>query len=79
MVKSEIYYQLLSEKLEDKVYYQSFLCVECGTGFTSQVIGHKRKNIINLKKRYGFKDIKVKENPYLGIYELKLEIKEENS
>lgn len=79
MVKSELYFQLLVEKLGNNSYVRSTLFVECPVSATSQFIGHKQKNITKLKKQYGFTMIKVKENPNLEIYDLKFEIKEENS
>ena len=54
------------------------LHIECRKGLVSQVIGHKRKNLNELKQIYGFKDIKVTENPSLD-FQTKIVIKEENS
>ena len=52
--------------------------IECNKRLVSQVIGHKKRNLIELKNRYGFKCVKVYENPSLD-FETKIEIKEENS
>ena len=54
------------------------LYIKCNKKLVSQVTGHKRKNLIELKNRYGFKRVCVVENPNLDS-ETKIEIKEENS
>lgn len=55
------------------------LTVYCSIGKTSQIIGHRRKNILELKDRYGFSCIKIFEDAVLLDKEIRLEMKEENS
>ena len=79
MVKSRLYFEELCAGLGNKSYANMNLQIQCPQGLVSQVIGHKRKNIIELKNKFGFKQIKVLENPTLKYEEIKFEIKEENS
>lgn len=55
--------------LKDKILH-----IECKEGLVSQTIGHKRKNLVELKNKYGFRDIKVFGNPGLD-FETKIELK----
>lgn len=76
MVKSEIYYQLICESLNGA---KGDITIECGKGKTSQLIGHKQKNLLRLKKEQEIRNIKVVENSLLDTYEIKIVEKEENS
>ena len=84
MVKSRL---LLEDEINrlDKImceqnttFFGKSLYIECNKRLVSQVTGHKRKNLTELKDRYGFKRVNVVENPNLNC-ETKIEIKEENS
>ncbi|MBQ8145283.1 MAG: radical SAM protein [Clostridia bacterium] len=81
MVKSRMLYMGICDRLTDNLdkYLNKHLIINCAKGNTSQIIGHKRHNIIELTKKYGFKAIKVIENISLKYTDIKLEIKEENS
>ena len=81
MVKSKMLYSIICDKLSGTTNYflDQYLLIFCSSGATSQIIGHKRCNIIKLKDTYGFKFIKVIENPNLKNNEIILKIKEENS
>ena len=80
MVKSKLYLENICEELDnqEKNTKNKILCIECPKGCVSQVIGHRRKNINDLKNRFGFSFVKVVENPKLED-KIKFEIKEENS
>lgn len=81
MVKSRLYYDLIVEKLLklDTQFENKILQINCPKGLTSQIVGHKKRNIIELKKELGFRNIKILENPSAEDKEINLEIKEENS
>lgn len=79
MVKSKLYFDDFCGMLGECYYKNADLYVECPVGLVSQLIGHRRKNITDLKKRFGFRHIKVVGCPNLKYEEIKFEIKEENS
>ncbi len=81
MVKSRMLFSYICDGLKKNTneYFNKYLTINCSKGCTSQIIGHKKQNIIELKRIYGFKAIKVVENQNLKYTEIKLEIKEENS
>ena len=80
MVKSRMYFNKICKILEsDKSFTGCSLIIECGKGYVSQVVGNKRKNIVEIKNQFGVKNISVKENSQLDFMELKIEVKEENS
>jgi hypothetical protein len=81
MVKSRMFLTLICDSLSNNKndYTGKTLNIYCSIGCTSQIIGHKRKNIFAIKSIYGFKSIKVIESTDLKYIEFKLEIKEENS
>lgn len=80
MVKGELIKNLIVERLDKNYNYRDYtLIIECARGQVSQVVGNKRINIIKLKKIFGFRSIKVKENIELSYMSIKLSIKEENS
>lgn len=81
MVKSRMFLTLICDNLSNNKndYTGKTLNIYCSIGCTSQIIGHKRKNIYAIKSIYGFKSIKVIESTDLKYIEFKLEIKEENS
>ena len=79
MVKSQLYYNLILKSLEKTPFIGcDSLYIECANGCVSQIIGNKRKNVDNLKKAFGFKYIKVKENFNLMQNQLILKEKEES-
>ncbi len=79
MVKSQVYYNLISENLKNSPFLgRESLYIECTKGCISQIIGNKKKNVYKLKKSFGFKYIKVKENSYLMQNQLILKEKEES-
>jgi histone acetyltransferase (RNA polymerase elongator complex component) len=80
MVKSRMYYNKIFQMLKNsRDYFGCSLIIECGKGYVSQVVGNKRKNIVEIKNRFGIKSISVRENSGLDFMELKIEVKEENS
>ncbi len=85
MVKSRMHFENFCESLEKTPSYfeidltNKVMYIECPKGYVSQIIGHKRKNIIELKNKFGFKDVRVIENPNLDDKTIISEIKEENS
>ena len=81
MVKSRLHYNYILNNLKqiNTPFENKILYINCPKGLTSQIVGHKRRNIIELKKELGFKNIKVFENPLAEDKEINLEIKEENS
>lgn len=64
----------LKERIANKVIY-----ITCPRGLVSQIIGHKRKNIKELKNKFGLKDVLVLESANLDYKTINFEIKEENS
>lgn len=79
MVKSKMIFDDICMQIGKRNCVSRILCIECSRGLTSQVVGHRRKNINELKNRFGFSAIKVVENPDLEYEKIKFEIKEENS
>lgn len=80
MVKSRLLFnEICSNLATNDGLDGKILHIECPKGLLSQVIGHKRKNIIELKNRFGFKNVFVTENPNLLNTKIKTMIKEENS
>ena len=80
MVKSFLIFKRLCDHLDHVLIEDgsSTLNVFCAKGMVSQFVGHKRKNLIEIKNRYGFKKVKIYENNDLSNIEFKIEIKEEN-
>lgn len=80
MVKSRMYFDIIAEEIlkQSKVLFGKCLIIECSKGKTSQVIGNKRKNILELKEHFNIKDIKVIENKSLVDFDIKIKVKEEN-
>lgn len=77
MVKSRVYFDIISEKIrQNKLQSAKELIIECQPGAVSQVIGNKKHNIEELKRSFGFKNIKVSENIDLRNFEIKLKEKE---
>ena len=81
MVLSRLYFTNICEMIDKSscMTEKMNLLLRCSKGKTSQVIGHRKKNILELKNRYGFSKISVFEDAKLEDKELKLEMKEENS
>ena len=80
MVKSKMYFNKICKMLgADRKYNGHSLIIECGKGYVSQVVGNKRKNIVEIKNQFGIKNVTVKERSELDFMELKIEVKEENS
>ncbi len=75
MVKSRLFYNIICDKAQPFIGETIF--IECSKGKTSQVIGNKRKNIIELKKKFDLKGVKVIENDLLNQYDIKIFKKEE--
>lgn len=79
MVKSRVYLSVIEQKLEElKHSLGEALFIEGAKGTASQIIGNKRRNIDELKIKFGFKYIKVKENADLMQYQIILREKEES-
>ncbi len=80
MVKSKVYFDNICDVLNGfgGSVLDKTLHIECAKGRLSQLIGHRRKNIIDLKNKFGLKDIKITENSKLDD-KIKIMIKEENS
>ncbi|MBE6673678.1 MAG: radical SAM protein [Ruminococcaceae bacterium] len=84
MVKSRLIFEDICTTLTTTVdfgtsFENKVMHITCPKGFVSQVVGHKRKNIIEWKKMFGLKNILVYENPDLDNKTIISEIKEENS
>ena len=76
MVKSRLFYDIICSELEgisltDKLY------IYCPVGATSQVIGHKRKNINSLKNKFLINQVFVRETDKLENHSIILKEKEE--
>ena len=80
MVKSKVHFDNICDLLNgyNGVLLGKTLHIECAKGLLSQLIGHKRKNVIELKNKFGLRDVKVTENHELE-NKFKIMIKEENS
>ena len=80
MVKSKVYFDNICDELNcyGAGVFNRAVFIECAKGRLSQIIGHKRKNIIELKSKFGLKEIKITENSELDD-KIKITIKEENS
>lgn len=81
MVKSRVYFSKICVDIDklDIVTDKKTLNIYCAKGYTSQIIGHRRKNVIDLKNKYGFSRVKVFEDCVLEDKTYRFEIKEENS
>lgn len=75
MVKSKLFYNIICDKVSD--FSGESIVIECAKGKTSQVIGNKRKNLIEIKNKFNLKDVKVIENKHLNQYDIKILKKEE--
>ena len=79
MVKSRVYFNEMCNLIaKNSLYKAKSLIIECQSGKTSQIIGNKKANIEELKKQFGFKYIKVVENPNLQNFQLIIYEKEES-
>ena len=76
MVKSRLFYNVICSEIVNKKF--SSLLIYCPKGVKSQIIGHKRQNIISLKNRFSINEIIVIESDKLKNYNLILKEKEEN-
>ena len=65
MVKSRVYYDLISEKLSSFKKTLNTIVIECPKGKMSQVIGIKKENILKFKKQFYIEKLKIKENNVL--------------
>lgn len=77
MVKSRLIFEDLCKEISTKFsndMSEKIIQIKCPSALVSQVIGHKRKNIIELKKKFGFKDVRVVINPDLDYKSLILEV-----
>ncbi|MBP3495436.1 MAG: radical SAM protein [Clostridia bacterium] len=79
MVKSKLFYTFISEKIQKSHIKGKGLIIECAKGLVSQVVGNKKRNIIELKDKFGIDFIKVIENDRLFSYEIEIREMEENS
>lgn len=75
MVKSALYLKRIEKSLDG--YRSDSLTVFCPKGAMSQVVGNKRKNIIYLTEKYGFKKIRVIEDEKIKSFDIKFKAKEE--
>lgn len=78
LVYGEIYYDLISEKINEENGEKTgkTLVIEAPLGFSSKIIGQKKKNVKRLKEKYGFSRINVCEQSTLSAYEIKIKILE---
>ncbi len=78
LVYGEIYYDLILEKIskENDDKKGKALIIEAPVGFSSKIIGQKRKNAKRLEENYGFSRVKVCEVDGLSAYEIKIKILE---
>ncbi|MBQ4511098.1 MAG: radical SAM protein [Clostridia bacterium] len=75
MVKSRLFYNIICDKVSD--FSGESIVIECAKGKTSQIIGNKRKNLIEIKNKFNLRDVKVIENKNLNQYDIKILKKEE--
>lgn len=76
MVKSRVYYDIICDELDKKDFSKSII-IYCAKGKSSQIIGNNKKNIINLKIKYGLNSIKVVEDEGLTQFKIKIIQQEE--
>lgn len=78
LVYGELYYDLIIEemsKIEGETKGKN-LIIEAPIGFSSKIIGQKRRNAKRLEELYGFSCIRVREKDGLLAYEIKIKILE---
>ncbi len=74
LVESAVYYNKIVQILNNSNYYtDSSISVFVAKGCLSKAIGQKKCNIENLKRQFGFRDVKIKEDQALSAYEIKIE------
>ena len=80
MVKSRAYYDKICELLNEntQLLKSDTLIIKCPKGAVSQIIGNKKRNINQIKNKFGFKYIKIIENSDFVELQIKLEEKEES-
>ncbi len=80
MVKSRAYFDKICELLEQnaQLLNSKSLTITCPKGATSQVIGNKKRNLTEIKEKFGFKNIKIVENSDFVQLEIKLQEMEES-
>ena len=76
MVKSRVYFELICEELDEK-NYEKDIVIECAKGKCSQVIGNNKRNINDLKNKYGLRTVKVIENDKLVQFDIIIRQQEE--
>lgn len=76
MVKSRVYYDVICKELDENSFEKAII-IYCPKGRSSQVIGNNKKNIINLKIKYGLDNIKVIEDDNLTQFNIKIRQQEE--
>ena len=76
MVKSQLYRKLIIERFS-KVTPSKDIIIECPCGAVSQIVGNKKKNLIEFRNTYGIKRVKIRENPSLKPYDIKIITKED--
>lgn len=78
LVYGELYYDLIREEInqsKDETKGKN-LIIEAPIGFSSKIIGQKRRNAKRLEELYGFSRIRVCEKNGLSAYEIKIKILE---
>jgi len=70
LVKSEIIYDELVEKIENINY--DAVHIRANKKNMSKVVGHKRKNIERLKEKFSGKDIKIIEDNNINLYKIEI-------
>lgn len=76
LVQNEIYYQIIKEQLNNKNTTGMKLHISCGKKEISKVSGHKRGNVLRLKKEYSFRDVKVFSDSLKEAYQISLKIEQ---
>ena len=80
MVKSQAYFDIICELLDSDSSLKKCkgLEIACPKDKTSQIVGNKRRNLIELKEKFGFENIKIVENSNFAELEVKLQEMEES-
>ena len=71
MVKSRLIYKQICSQIDKNTVYDC-LTICCPLGKRSQVIGHKRENMLNLKKHFKINEILVLEKENINNLEIKI-------
>ncbi len=73
-VKSKFYLNSIFDKIRDSFSLQKAksITIFCAKNLKSQIIGNKKRNIIEIRKEFGFEAVKVVEDELLSTFEIKI-------